>query len=156
GGEAASLLQTKLATRQGISLIPVALIALDLKSPGEGLELCRFIREDLHNREMQLYLRLDNLKALPERNPFARYYIWGYYTSAEIAEDRLYTLVKVGVYYSRSMARMRVFMQLSEALVIARTKSGIKSVFEALIPALEADNTGRAHHMADPRVAFLF
>jgi len=154
--EAATLLRTKLRTRQGISQITVALIALDLDTPGAGLELCRVIREELHIREMQIYLRLDNLQSVPERSLFDRYTIGGYYTSAEIAEDKLYSLLKTGVYYSRTLMRVRVFMQLAQALVIKRTKDGIRKVFSDPIPALEEDNTGMPHGRTDPRVAFLF
>jgi hypothetical protein len=62
-----------------------------------GLELCHYIREDLKNKFMQLYVRTGQPGVAPERSVIDRYDINGYITKVDATEDKLYTLVKTGV-----------------------------------------------------------
>ena len=75
----------------------VALIDVVMETDTAGLELCDYIRNTLHNRTSQLYIRTGQPGVAPERDVIDRYDINGYFTKVEATEDKLYTMVKSGV-----------------------------------------------------------
>ena len=79
----------------------VAIIDVVMETDTAGLELCDYIRNDLGNKSVQLYVRTGQPGVAPERAVIDKYEINGYFTKVEASEDKLYTMVKTG-------ARMKI------------------------------------------------
>src|SRR5919202_2443091 len=77
--------------------LAVALIDVVMETDTAGLELCDYIRNTLHNRFAQLYIRTGQPGVAPEREVIDRYDINGYFTKVEATEDKLYTIINSGV-----------------------------------------------------------
>jgi len=154
--EAEHLMWGSLKTQQGLSAIPVALIGLKLNTEDGGLDLCRYIRKGLDNRETRLFVRYDRPYGASDREIFDQYEISGYYTAADITEDRLYSLVRTGVRHFRTMALARTLMGLLDGLIAAQSHENMAKVLNTLIADLGADATGTTHDFADPRIGFVF
>ena len=92
--EAIDFLNTRYNIRFGLA---VAFIDVVMENDTAGLDVCRYIREDLNNRLSQLYIRTGQPGVAPERTVIDRYDINGYFTKVEATEDKLYSLVKTGV-----------------------------------------------------------
>lgn len=79
------------------TMISVALVDVVMETDHAGLELCEFIRKDLGNQYMQVYIRTGQPGVAPERKVIDEYDISGYFTKVEATEQKLYTMVKTGV-----------------------------------------------------------
>jgi CheY-like chemotaxis protein len=75
----------------------LALIDVVMETDTAGLELCDYIRNTLHNRYAQLYIRTGQPGVAPERDVINRYDINGYFTKVEATEDKLFTIINSGV-----------------------------------------------------------
>lgn len=95
--------------RPDISLASVALIDVVMETDHAGLELCKYIRDVMKNRTLQIYIRTGQPGIAPERAVLDRYDIQGYLAKSEVTADKLYTLIKAGV-------REAYFTGLSHAL----------------------------------------
>ncbi|MEM7115733.1 MAG: response regulator [Chloroflexota bacterium] len=78
-------------------LVSVAIIDVVMENNQAGLELCEYIRRDLGNHELPLYIRTGQPGTAPERSVIDNYEINGYFSKAEATEDKLYTIIKTGV-----------------------------------------------------------
>src|SRR5262249_5416603 len=66
----------------------VAFIDVVMETEKAGLEVCQYIREH-GNSTMQLYVRTGQPGVAPERSVIDKYDINGYFTKAELTEDKL-------------------------------------------------------------------
>ena len=108
--EAIELLESDFAVEAQIGAkLNVAFIDVVMETDTAGLELCDYIRNTLHNKFIQIYIRTGQPGVAPEREVIDRYDINGYFTKLEATEDKLYTLTKSGV-------RQAYFTGLSLAL----------------------------------------
>lgn len=107
--EAIEVLNSLTLGRPDINMASVALIDVVMETDQAGLELCEYIREEMQNRKLQIYLRTGQPGIAPERTVLERYDIQGYLAKAEATEDKLYTVVKAGV-------REAYFVGLSHSL----------------------------------------
>lgn len=82
--------------RPDVSLAAVALIDVVMETDQAGLELCDYIRNDMKNRMLQIYVRTGQPGIAPERAVLDRYDIQGYLAKSEVTADKLYTVVKAG------------------------------------------------------------
>src|SRR5258708_10391405 len=94
--EAIQLLNTEFAEPGGPGKLAVAFIDVVMENDTAGLDLCAYIRNDLHNHLAQLYIRTGQPGVAPERSVIDNYNISGYFTKAEATDDKLYTLLKSG------------------------------------------------------------
>jgi CheY-like chemotaxis protein len=154
--EAEHLMWNSFKTQQGLSAIPVALIGLKLNAEDGGLDLCRYIRKGLDNHETRLYVRYDRPYNASDREIFDQHEISGYYTTADITEDRLYSLIRTGVRHFRTMAVSRTLLGLLDALIAAHSQDKMARVLNNMIAEMGTDATGAAHDYADTRIGFLF
>ncbi len=83
--------------RPEISMASVALIDVVMETDHAGLELCDYIRNEMKNRTLQIYVRTGQPGVAPERTVLDRYDIQGYLSKHEATADKLYTVVKAGV-----------------------------------------------------------
>src|SRR3984893_11959559 len=77
--------------------VGVAFIDVVMETDQAGLDLCQYIRDTLRNRLTQIYIRTGQPGVAPERAVIDRYDINGYFSKAEMTEDKLYSLVKAGI-----------------------------------------------------------
>lgn len=82
--------------RPDVSLAAVALIDVVMETDQAGLELCDYIRNEMKNRMLQIYVRTGQPGVAPERAVLDRYDIQGYLAKSEVTADKLYTVVKAG------------------------------------------------------------
>lgn len=109
--EAISLLNGPLMV-QGMNerAAAVALVDVVMENDLAGLELCQYIREQLRDNAIQLFVRTGQPGIASERSVIDRYDISGYFTKVEATSDKLYTFVKSGIrqwfsiFYSKAIA----------------------------------------------------
>src|SRR5690349_16385645 len=75
----------------------VALIDVVMENDLAGLELCQYIREQLRDNAVQLFVRTGQPGIASERSVIDRYDISGYFTKVEATSEKLYTFVKSGI-----------------------------------------------------------
>ncbi len=134
-----------------VSHLTVAFIDVVMESDTAGLELCRHIREEMKNRVSQLYIRTGQPGVAPERAVIDEYDISGYFTKAEVTEDKLYSLVKSGIRQFNAIQAMRNALTIVEHLVeIGESKDQLMSSFAKLAQGLNQSEppTGNALHVA--------
>jgi CheY-like chemotaxis protein len=116
--EAVDLLQGPLASPvTGVSPVSVALIDVIMENDQAGLQLCRFIREDLKNQSTQLYIRTGQPGVAPEREVIDRYDINGYLAKVEATEDKLYSLVKGAIRQAYFTSMTLMYSNMLHALI---------------------------------------
>jgi CheY-like chemotaxis protein len=89
--EAIELFNTK---QDLMPTLAVAFIDVVMETDEAGLELCQYIREELKNRIVQLFVRTGQPGIAPERAVIDRYDINGYFSKVETTADKLYSLTK--------------------------------------------------------------
>jgi len=96
--EAIELLTSEFAVAAQVGAkLNVAFIDVVMETDTAGLELCDYIRNEMHNKIVQVFIRTGQPGVAPEREVIDRYDINGYFTKQEATEDKLYTLTKSGV-----------------------------------------------------------
>ena len=75
----------------------VALIDVVMETDQAGLELCKYIRDQLRDNAIQLFIRTGQPGLAPARQVIDWYDISGYFTKVDTNEEKLYTIVKSGV-----------------------------------------------------------
>lgn len=96
----------------GMPSIAVALIDVVMESPTAGLELCDFVRNNMKNKTVQLFIRTGQAGLAPERSVVDRYDINGYFTKVESTDDKLYSMVKTGVRQNEYLVSAQVFLRI--------------------------------------------
>ena len=118
--KAIELLESDFAVEAQVGAkLNVAFIDVVMETDTAGLELCEYIRNTLHNKFTQIYIRTGQPGVAPEREVVDKYDINGYFTKVEATEDKLYTLTKSGVrqayFTGLSLALGRVLQSLIAA-----------------------------------------
>jgi|SRR5579871_3729653 len=101
----------------GVSPVSVALVDVIMENDQAGLELCRYIREDLKDRTTQLYVRTGQPGVAPEREVIDRYDINGYVAKSEATEEKLYSLVKGAIRQSYFTSVTLMYSNMLHALI---------------------------------------
>jgi len=65
-----------------------------MEPPEAGLDLCRYIRDEMRNKISQIVIRTGQAGLAPEKAVVDRYDINAYLTKADATEDKLYCIVK--------------------------------------------------------------
>jgi hypothetical protein len=152
--EAVELLNTTLRTAQGAPRFGVAFIDVVMETDTAGLDLCEYIRETLGNKVTPLYVRTGQPGVAPERSVIDRYDISGYFTKAEMTEDKLYTLVKAGLRQSFDASRYDVIFQILDALIQASASvEHMSGIVDATIEAVSRNAAGGVVEELETRVA---
>lgn len=132
------------------STLAVAFIDVVMESDTAGLELCKYIREDLNNDVTQLFIRTGQPGIAPERAVIDRYDINGYFTKAEVTEDKLYSLVKSGVHQYLLVRYMQGMMRLVDGLITAGdSRQHLSETLERILKGYTVaswDEPGQQHH----------
>ncbi len=99
--------RTFLAENEDLTLdIAVALVDVVMENDDAGLQLIRYIREDLRISSMQLILRTGQPGLAPPREVIDGYTISTYMSKAEATPERLYVAIKSGIlqFYNQRFA----------------------------------------------------
>ena len=88
------------------SSLAVAFIDVVMETDSAGLELVEYIRDEMENRQSQLFIRTGQPGLSTEMDVIDKYDINGYFTKIEVTRTKLYSLIKSSVrqYLSYSMA----------------------------------------------------
>ncbi|MEM7323921.1 MAG: response regulator [Actinomycetota bacterium] len=126
----------------------VGFIDVVMESDTAGLELCEHIRNERNDSNMQLFIRTGQPGTAPERDVIDRYDISGYFTKAEMTEDKLYSLVKAGV---RQFDVNRIFqgtlLGMSAVMANAHSREAMKSMMMMVAEGfLSSDVADNAHY----------
>jgi len=129
-----------------------ALLLLDvvMESDDAGLALVRYVRDYLHNPDLQIVLRTGQPGMAPERDVVLQYEINGYFLKTEITAQKLYSIVISALrtyQYIKTLqpVKRREVTQRSEAFAGQRQQA----LEEDLAKAIEAD---ALHLLAQPQV----
>lgn len=87
--------------------IALALLDVVMESDDAGLALVHYIRDQLHDLDMQVVLRTGQPGVAPEADIMRRYEINGYYLKTEITAQRLHSIVISGLRGYRHAQGMR-------------------------------------------------
>jgi CheY-like chemotaxis protein len=146
--------------KDGISELAIALIDVVMETDTAGLELCRYIREELQNRITGIVVRTGQAGKAPERAVIDRYDISTYITKVEATEDRLYTLVKGGIrqYLSTRvphMVRLATTATVEAFVQSDRRREAIFEVLPKLLSSQKYNIDGQAMPGVDVHSAFI-
>ncbi|MCE1248462.1 MAG: DUF3369 domain-containing protein [Firmicutes bacterium] len=99
----------------------IALILLDvvMEDYNTGLELTKFIREELHNRMVRIILRTGQPGWAPEKDVVMQYDINDYKTKTELTSNKLHTAIT---------SSLRSYRDL---MTIERNRKGLKKIIDA-------------------------
>ncbi|MBF0097837.1 MAG: hypothetical protein HQM04_03085 [Magnetococcales bacterium] len=110
----------------------IAVILLDvvMESSHAGLEVVRFIRDDLNNHLVQILLRTGQAGQFPEESVFEQHDINNFLEKADLTSRRLKTALKAGLRSYRDIAELDKIRKLeSELRTAADTANRAKSNF---------------------------
>lgn len=81
-----------------------------MESDHAGLELSNFIRNELGNNTVQIFIRTGQAGLAPEREVIDKYDISGYFSKIEMTQNKLYSVVKSSVrqYLAYGMAQATI------------------------------------------------
>lgn len=115
GGEAKAILNAK---------HDIALILLDvvMETTIAGLELVKYIRNDLNNQIVRIILRTGQPGVAPENEVVKNYDINDYQTKADLTENRLYTIVTSSLRAYESLITIDNYNRKLEQMVEERTE----------------------------------
>ena len=141
--EALEMLNNRPDRHTPMTTLTVAIIDVVMENDRAGLELCQAIREEMDNRLTQLFIRTGQPGVAPERQVIDRYDINGYFTKAELTEDKLYSLVKSGVrqYYWSWLNLMSVHF-LNTVISASDSRENIVTQFGHLLDLGDTAHTG--------------
>jgi len=96
----------------GAPSFAVALIDVVMETPTAGLDVCDFVRNNLKNKAVQLFIRTGQAGLAPERAVVDRYDVNGYFTKVDSTDDKLYSMVKTGVRQHEYLVNSQVFFRI--------------------------------------------
>ena len=116
----------------------IALVLLDvvMATPDAGLNLVRFIREDLNNQQIQIILRTGQPGDVPEEQMVKRYSVNDYKLKTELTREKLFSAVTLAL---RSFQQMRDLADLNFRLCTANNQL---AVFNAQLQGMVDARTG--------------
>lgn len=120
------------------STLAAAFVDVVMETDSAGLELCQYIREEMNNHVTSLYVRTGQPGAAPERAVIDRYDITGYFTKAEMTEDKLYSLVKSGVrQFSLLRNTQGALTMLSHFVTAGDSRENLAKTFQDMLERFE-------------------
>jgi diguanylate cyclase (GGDEF)-like protein/PAS domain S-box-containing protein len=101
--------------------LPVVLLDVVMESVDAGLELARFVREELNNHSVRIILRTGQPGEAPERRVMLDYDINDYRSKTELTAQRMFTAVVAALRSWSQIATVEGMNALLEARVAERT-----------------------------------
>lgn len=109
-----------------ISDLSLAIIDVIMETETAGLDVCRYIREELNNRITPIVVRTGQAGKAPEREVIERYDISMYLTKVEATNEKLHaTVVNAVRGYQYARAYEAAFAMVSWIIPMSETREGI-------------------------------
>jgi EAL domain-containing protein (putative c-di-GMP-specific phosphodiesterase class I) len=88
-----------------------ALILLDIvmETDDAGLRLCRYVREELHNDDVQIVVRTGQPGQAPEREVVVGYGINGYFLKTEVTSQKLHSVLISSLRAYKNIRTLKLF-----------------------------------------------
>lgn len=150
-GKAAAieLINREFVLQTDFTPLAVAIIDVVMETDTSGLELCHYIREEMHNYDTGLFIRTGQPGAAPERSVLDRYDINGYIAKPEVTEDKLYTMVKSGVaYYFNNSVNISTLKAIQYILSIGPSQEGLRAFCKMFLDGALATQNGEEAAMS--------
>lgn len=106
--------------------IAVALIDVVMETDDAGLQLVKFIRDELGNKQIQIIIRTGQAGRVPERYIIDNFDINDYKEKSELSSQKLYTTVRTSLKSYRDLVNLKV----SEASLM-RSEAHFRTLFES-------------------------
>jgi CheY-like chemotaxis protein len=120
-----------------LSDLSLAIIDVIMETEHAGLDVCRFIREDLNNRITPIVVRTGQAGKAPEREVIERYDISMYLTKVEATNEKLHaTVVNAVRSYQYARAYEAALGIASRIIPMSETREGIVRGIPRLIDKL--------------------
>jgi CheY-like chemotaxis protein len=153
--EAIDLLNSSLSGRL-FPYVAVAFIDVVMETDTAGLDLCHYIRDTQRNRTTQLYIRTGQPGVAPERSVIDRYDINGYFTKAELTEDKLYSLVKAGIrQFDFTNMSIGTFEVVAHAIAGSDSLEHLGRTLQGSLEQMPLDSSGHRAHEYHHRVSLI-
>jgi CheY-like chemotaxis protein len=109
-----------------LSDLSLAIIDVIMETETAGLDVCRFIREELNNRVTPIVVRTGQAGKAPEREVIERYDISMYLTKVEATNEKLHaTVVNAVRGYQYARTYEAAFTVASRIIPMSETREGI-------------------------------
>jgi EAL domain-containing protein (putative c-di-GMP-specific phosphodiesterase class I) len=130
-----------------------ALVLLDvvMESDDAGLALVRFIRDELHNVDLQIILRTGQPGMAPERDVVLRFEINGYFLKTEITAQKLHSIVISALRAFQNIGALRQSRHLASVIAANEERDLRRQALEAEFD--RAIDGGQLYLLAQPEVA---
>jgi len=124
--------------------IAVALVDVVMETDHAGLDFCRFVREELHRKSIQLVLRTGQPGQAPPRKIIDDLSITNYLTKMEATGDRLYMTIKSSIQQFYETTITENWAQVLESLrAAANTQEGLLTALQKFL----AQDMGQGQEM---------
>ncbi len=153
--EAIAIMHDRFLTQDGLSTtLTAAFIDVVMESDTAGLELCRYIREDMGNYITQIFVRTGQPGVAPEREVIDEYEISGYISKLDATEDKLYSLVTSGIrqYYWSSISNW-LSNSISSLIEVTGSRYDVLSCVHDTLTQLHSDKDGKPLESVDLQIA---
>ena len=122
----------------------IALIILDvvMETDDAGLQFCRYVREELHNADVQIVLRTGQPGQAPEKDVMLDYDINGYFLKTEITAQKLHSILISSLRnysYIRTLKKYREGQRRKTHARTAESRPGTGKKLRAAIEKAELD-----------------
>ncbi len=144
--EAVEVIEANFVNQYTTSASKLAVFFIDvvMEKDHAGLELCKYIRQDLNNKGTQLYIRTGQPGTAPERRVIDEYDINGYFTKVEMTEDKLYSMVKSGIRQHYYMNYSWTYSSLLvNALPLAGSRQQLAHFYSTVTAASQTTTDGQ-------------
>ena len=130
----------------------IALILLDvvMESEGAGLNLVRYIRNELGNRTIQIVLVTGQPGYAPQREVITEYKIDGYRLKSELTTDKIFVSIFAALRTHQALTELEAHRDHLEHLVTERTAALQKNSRQLADTQFAMDRAGIGIHWVDP------
>ena len=140
-----------------LSDLSLAIIDVVMETDRAGLDVCKFIREDLNNRVTPIVVRTGQPGKAPEREVVERYDISTYLSKAEATNEKLHaTVVNAVRNYELSRFFEGFFMYMGEFMPRCETHAGIQRAVPEVMRALLSRRDGTPLEYFDANFCLLY
>jgi CheY-like chemotaxis protein len=128
-----------------LSDLALAIIDVVMETEHAGLDVCKFIREELNNRVTPIVVRTGQAGKAPEREIIERYDISMYLTKTEAINEKLHAAVVSAVRnYQNARAYEAAFGVTSRLISMSETREGVARGLPELMDKLMRYRDGKS------------
>jgi CheY-like chemotaxis protein len=139
-----------------LSDLSLAIIDVVMETEHAGLDVCKFIREELNNRITPIVVRTGQAGKAPEREVIERYDISTYLTKVEATNEKLHaTVVNAVRSYQYGRIYESILGAVSRLILMSEPREGLKRGIPELINRMRLRRDGKLLDYYDVHFCFL-